>query len=100
MKSDKEIWKESLDKEENVDLFKTEDGGEHSKPLPKKEIFASPKEKKLLERVKELEKQVEKLIKEIRNTNVNTTELKKQVKILRNKKTPQQKVEQKILPRI
>lgn len=63
MKDDKDIWKSSLTDEEKADLFKTKDGGKHAKPLPKKEIFKSSKEKTLEDRVIELEKRVKSLTK-------------------------------------
>ena len=66
MNSDKKIWETSLRNEENVDMFKTEPGGPNAKPLPKKEIFKTPKEKKLEERIKQLEEQVNLIIKELR----------------------------------
>lgn len=64
--TDKQIWEASLDKEENSKRFETKVGGTNTKPLPKKEIFKSNKEKKLIERVKVLEKQVDSIIKEIK----------------------------------
>ncbi len=90
MKEDKEIWKDTL-KEGTEDRFATKPGGPNAKPLPKKEIFKTPKEKKLEDRVKTLEKQVKQLITEIRNTKQSTEELKRQIKVLKNKKSEGQK---------
>ena len=66
MKTDQEIWQESLLREDNKDLFKIKPGGPNAKPLPKREMFSSPKEKRLEERVKELETQVNNLIMELK----------------------------------
>ena len=66
MNSDKDVWGKSLQKIENAGRFDTKPGGPNAKPLPKRELFKSPKEKKLIERVKNLEEQVDKLITELR----------------------------------
>ncbi len=72
MKSDKDIWKESLNSEDNIDLFKTEPGGEHAKPLPFKEIFKTKNTKELEERVDTLEKQVKQLLIELKKLKPQT----------------------------
>lgn len=70
MKSDIEVWKEGLDKEENEDLFKTTPGGKNSKPLENVKVFKTPKEKKLEEKIKKLEDDVKNLIKEVNKLKI------------------------------
>lgn len=72
MKSDKEIWKESLDKTENADLFKIKSGGSSSRT---RKIFRTEEEKRvenkdiLLEkRIKILEEQIKRLTEELLKT--------------------------------
>ena len=88
--SDKEIWNNSLEPSINSKVFETVPGGIHAPPLPKKDIFKNNTDKKVDERLKDLEKLTVALKKELRQATVTISELKKQINILKNKKPPQQ----------
>ena len=87
MKSDKEIWKESLTNKDAERLFDTVSGGKHSKSLPKRNVFKQPKEKKMEDKIKKLEEITEKLINQLRKNEQAISEIKRQIKLLRNKKS-------------
>ena len=69
---DERVWEESLKDKNNIDMFKVKPGGPNAKPLPKKEIFKSPKQKKLEDRMKKLEERVEYLEKELKTVKRQT----------------------------
>ena len=66
MKTDRDICMENLESESIADSFTVKPGGPNAKPLPKKAIFKTPQEKKIEERVKKLEDQMDKVITELR----------------------------------
>lgn len=76
-KTDQEIWEETLEDEESVDLFKIKPGGENAKPLSPKNIFKTPKEKKIEERIKKLEEQVKTLTSQLNATRALREQVKK-----------------------
>lgn len=89
-KTDKDVWEESLHDKKTSEMFQTEAGGPNAKPLPIKEIFKSPKERKLEERVKLLEKQLKQVHEELITVKDLINEVKKEIRIVKNK-PPEQK---------
>lgn len=85
MKSDKDIWEESLDNKENIDVFKTLGGGKASKTISKK-IFNGVQAKTIEERVKKLEEQIENLVEELKYNMQISQQLKRELLILKNKR--------------
>lgn len=79
-KSDKQIWLESLDNPDNANSFTVKPGGIKVKPLPKRNVFKTSEEKKTESRIKDLEKQVENLTKELKRVMILTEKLKSKLK--------------------
>ena len=81
MKSDSDVWKESLDNEYNADKFDV-------KPAPNatlkeaKKIFKDSDEKKLEERVEMLEKRLDAAMDEIKSLRADHNKLNKKVKYI------------------
>lgn len=88
--NDKEIWNKLLEDSKNSVRFETSPGGQHAKPLPKRDMFKTSTDKTVEARLKDLEKLTVALKKELRQATVTISELKKQINILKNKKQPQQ----------
>jgi|GEM_PF-5345465 len=66
MRTDKEIWEQTLKSPDILPAFSVKVGGPNAKPLPQKDLFKVKGEKKIEERIKKLESQVETIISELK----------------------------------